>query len=200
MNGIIASSGHCVTFPQEVNEPSQIFPRLPNEINFIRVRKIGKKETSKDYSVRHLKVQNALLFLKNNNPAYSDIIISQERLEALPENGELPDILTVECTENNLKNTDKGPAPNQVNPGDVDGTTHSSVLLPEQGINISEEVNKLVKDVIGENHGKVTLNKKGTITLPWPTPKNEPVSELTTQYFLPCHSLPFFHMVLVTFL
>ena len=102
-HGGIASSGHCFTFRQEVNEPAQIFPRLPNEINFIRVRKIGKKETSKDYSVRRLKVQNALLFLKNNNPAYSDLIISQERLETLPENGELPDILTVECTEYNYK-------------------------------------------------------------------------------------------------
>ena len=60
-HGGIASSGHCVTFPKEVNELAQIFPRLPNEINLIRVRKIGKNETSKDYSVRRFKVQNAFL-------------------------------------------------------------------------------------------------------------------------------------------
>ena len=42
---------------------------------------------------------------------------------------------------------------------------------------------KIVKDVIGENHGKVSVNKKGTLTLPWPTRNNEPVSEFTTQYF-----------------
>ncbi len=43
--GGIASSGHCVTFPQEINEPTQIFPRLPEEINIIKVRKQGRNET-----------------------------------------------------------------------------------------------------------------------------------------------------------
>jgi hypothetical protein len=44
-HGGIASSDHCVTFPQEVNEPAQIFPRRPNEINLIRVRKSLEKIT-----------------------------------------------------------------------------------------------------------------------------------------------------------
>ena len=37
-HGGIGSSGHCVTFPQEVNEPAKIFPRLPKEIEDIRSR------------------------------------------------------------------------------------------------------------------------------------------------------------------
>ena len=41
-HGGIASAGHCVTFPQEVNEPAKIFPRLPSEINIVRVRKLVK--------------------------------------------------------------------------------------------------------------------------------------------------------------
>jgi hypothetical protein len=152
----------------------------------------------------------------------------------LPEDGELPNILTVQCNDITSGETDKGPAPDQINPGKVVGATHSSVLLSDPEINISEEVNKLVKDiigeihgnvsvnkivkdvfgeihgnvsvnkivkdvigenhgkvsvnkivkdVIGENHGKVSVNKKGTVTLPWPTRNNEPVSEFTTQYF-----------------
>jgi hypothetical protein len=88
-HGGIASAGHCVTFPQEVNEPAKIFPRLPSEINIVRVRKLGKNDTSKDYSVRRQKIQEALLFLKNNNSAYTDIIISQDRLNSLPVDGEL---------------------------------------------------------------------------------------------------------------
>ena len=35
--GGISSSGHCVTFPQDVNEPAQIFPRLPSEVSIIKV-------------------------------------------------------------------------------------------------------------------------------------------------------------------
>ena len=168
-HGGIASSDHCVTFPQEVNEPAQIFPTRPNEINLIRVRKIRKNESSRYKRFVVLKFKNAVLFLKQNIPAYSDIIISQESLNSLPEDGELPNILTVQCNDIISGETDKGPAPDQINPGKVDGTTHSSVLLPDPEINISEEVNKIVKDVIGENHGIVSVNKKGTVTLPWPT-------------------------------
>jgi hypothetical protein len=50
----------------------------------------------------------------------------------------------VECNDITSGETDKGPAPDQINPGEVDGTTHSSVLLPDPEINISEEVNKIV--------------------------------------------------------
>jgi hypothetical protein len=31
-HGGIGSNGHCVTFPQEVNEPTHFCPRLPKEI------------------------------------------------------------------------------------------------------------------------------------------------------------------------
>ena len=37
----ISSSGHCVTFTQDVNEPAQIFPRLPSEVSIIKVRREG---------------------------------------------------------------------------------------------------------------------------------------------------------------
>ena len=118
-HGGIASAGHCVTFPQEVNEPAKIFPRLPSEINIVRVRKLGKNDTSKDYSVRRQKIQEALLFLKNNNSAYTDIIISQDRLNSLPVDGELTSVQTVEFNPDTVHNSDLGPAPNQTDPGEI---------------------------------------------------------------------------------
>lgn len=63
-HGGIGSSGHCVTFPQKVNEPAQIFPRLPSEIHILKVCKQGKNETSKNVRVSRSKVQNALMWLK----------------------------------------------------------------------------------------------------------------------------------------
>lgn len=56
-HGGIASSGHCVTFPQEINEPATIFPRLPHEINIIKVKKQGKNHSSKEFRVRRFKIQ-----------------------------------------------------------------------------------------------------------------------------------------------
>lgn len=99
-HGVIASSGHCVTFPQEINEPAQIFPRLPEEIKIIKVRKQGKTDTSKDFRVHRYTVQEALVWLKDNNSAYSDIIISQERKNLLHLNGDCEGIPTVEFDEN----------------------------------------------------------------------------------------------------
>lgn len=83
-HGGIASSGHCVTFPQQINEPATVLPKLPSEINILKVKRKGKNDSSKEYRVRRYTVQNALLWLKNNNPAYSDITISNDRLNQLP--------------------------------------------------------------------------------------------------------------------
>ena len=63
-HGGIASSGHCVTFPQEVNEPAKLVPRLPKEIEVPKVKNQGQNDTSKDFVVRRYKIQNALNFLK----------------------------------------------------------------------------------------------------------------------------------------
>jgi hypothetical protein len=63
-HGGIASSGHCVTFPQEVNEPAKLFPRLLKEIEVPKVKKQGQNDTLKDFVVRRYKIQNALNFLK----------------------------------------------------------------------------------------------------------------------------------------
>lgn len=91
-HGGLAANGHCVAFPQEVSEPGKIFPKLPSEVNIIRVRKQGENDTSKEFKVRRYKIQNALIWLKENNSVYSDIIISQDRINLLPLDGELEDI------------------------------------------------------------------------------------------------------------
>jgi hypothetical protein len=37
-----------------------------------------------------------------------------------------------------VHDSDLGPAPNQTDPGKINGTTHSSVLLPDPNINIQK--------------------------------------------------------------
>ena len=184
-HGGIASSGHCVTFPQDINEPAQIFPRLPEEINIIKVRKRGRNDTSKDFRVRRYRVQNALIWLKENNPVYSDIFISQERVTMLPLDGECAGIPTVEVPETTQYNNDKGPASEQTDPADENYTTHSSVILPDAPVNIQAQVQNIVSDVLGETSttNNVTADKRGTCTIPWPTRDSNPVSEYTTVNF-----------------
>lgn len=179
-HGGIAASGHCVTFPQSINEPSQILPKRPHEINIIKVIKPGKNDSSKDFRVRRYSVQSALEWLKANNAAYSDIIISQERLNHLPLDNNL-DLLCVDV--NSATGTSGlGPAPQQTDPGDISDDTDSGVLLPEPCINIRDEVEKVIQEVIGPDHGLVTC-KQNIVTIPWPTRDNTPVSEFTTVIF-----------------
>jgi hypothetical protein len=64
----------------------------------------------------------------------------------------------------------------------ISATTNSSVLLPDPNVDIKKKVENVVNVVIGEDHGGVIVNKKGTVTIPWPTRQNIPISEFTTQY------------------
>ena len=181
-HGGIAANGHCVTFPQEVNEPAQILPKLPKEIKIIRVRKRGANDTSKEFNVRRFSVQHALEWLKQNNPAYSDIIISAERLGLLPINGELRDLETIEYEPNTVHTNDQGPATEHTDPGDVELETVSCVNLPDVSVDIQKQVENVVNEVVGDDHGKVTA-KGNNITIPWPTRQNEPISEFSTNHF-----------------
>lgn len=114
-HGGIASSGHCVTFPQQINEPATVLPKLPSEINILKVKRKGKNDSSKEYRVRRYTVQNALLWLKNNNPAYSDITISNDRLNQLPIDSSVNlQTLEVDSFEQSSRKNDIGPAPNKL--------------------------------------------------------------------------------------
>ena len=54
------------------------------------------------------------------------------------------------------------------------------VNLPDLCINITEKV-EVVQGVIGPNNGPVT--SKESVTIPWLTRDNVPLSEFTTKYF-----------------
>ena len=93
-----------------------------------------------------------------HNSDYYDITITHSRLDQLPHNGPIP-VATVEITSASTCN-DEGSAPQQSDPGEVDGDTVSGVNLPDPCINIREKVERVVEEVVGPNHGPVTSNRK----------------------------------------
>ena len=56
-HGGTASKGHCIAFPQAVQEPATILPRLLAEVDIIRVRRQGKNDPHKDFRVRRHRVE-----------------------------------------------------------------------------------------------------------------------------------------------
>ena len=187
-HGGIASKGHCIAFPQSVQEPATILPRLPAEVEIIRVRRQGKDDTHKDFRVRRHCVEGALCWLKDNNPAYGDIVIDGSRLQNLPEDGELPNLRTVEFSETERVD-DQGPAPQQLDAGETNGTddvTVSGIILPEPGVNVQAQVEADINEVVSEPS---EVEAEGAIrdvqrpVIPWPTTDTRPVSEFTLPYF-----------------
>ena len=183
-HGGLATKGHCVTFPQEVSEPARLFPRLPHEIKFVRVRRQGKNDSSKEFRVRRYVVQNALLWLKQNNPVYVDIEICPDRLSQLPIDDEIQNIQTVKFNDNTGHINDQGPAPEQIHPGEStdldDTTTASGILIPDQITDIQKDKHEFVSNIL---NNKNPVSSKGSCSIPWPTRDNNPVSEFTTRNF-----------------
>jgi hypothetical protein len=54
--------------------------------------------------------------------------------------------------------------------------------LPDSNVDSKKKVENIVNAVTGEDHGGVIVNKKGTVTIPWPTRQNIPIPEFTTRY------------------
>ncbi|CAB4020009.1 Hypothetical predicted protein [Paramuricea clavata] len=92
-------SGHCINLPQNVKELAMSLPRYPKDLAVIIVKAKGRENTFRDVTVRKQKVHNALVWLINNNPHYSELLINEDALNSLPENGVPPDLMTVETDD-----------------------------------------------------------------------------------------------------
>ena len=183
-HGGMAARGHCATFPQAINQPAQILPKLPQHVEVIKLRRKGKNDTNKEFRVRRYTVQSALHWLQLKNTAYHDITISDEKLALLPLDGQLQDGQILEFDPDTTPSHDLGPAPQQLQTHPkCDVQTDSATMLPEQPVDIRGEVEEAVRSVIGSNHGPVTYDKRNVVTIPWPTRDDHPISKHTTNHF-----------------
>lgn len=115
-------------------------PKLPSEINILKVKRKGKNDSSKEYRVRRYTVQNALLWLKNNNPAYSDITISNDRLNQLPIDSSVNlQTLEVDSFEQSSRENDTCPVSNKLILV-LSMVFESGVLISEQSVDSQSEV------------------------------------------------------------
>ena len=95
------TKNHVINFPQNVTRFANALPLLPDEIPLI-VRREGSDGVGHyDFRVRRGVVRAAIQWLKANNKWYSDIVIDEARLEALPEDGNLQRIWEEEVVANN---------------------------------------------------------------------------------------------------
>ena len=100
--------------------------------------------------------------------------------------GELPNLKTVEFSETERVD-DQGPAPQQLDAGETDGTDDvTGIILPEQGVNVQAQVEAAIKEVVSEpreGEAEDAIRDVQRPVIPWPTTDIRPASEFTTPYF-----------------
>ena len=112
------------------------------------------------------KVHNSL---KNNNPYYSELILNEDALNILPENGVPSELMPVETDDNIISDDDcsRDTGPPTDNPSDdivYNAATEMSSFLPV-GEQQQQEINA-VRNQLSENE-----------PMQWPSVDNEPLNE-----------------------
>jgi hypothetical protein len=163
-------SGHCINLPQNVKELAMSLPIYPKDLAVIIVKAKGRENTFRDVTVRKQKVHNALVWLINNNPHYSELLINEDALNSLPENGVPPDLMTVETDDDIVSDDNCSPdvGPPTDNPSEdivYNDSTEMSSFLPV-GEQQQQEI-EAVRNQLSENE-----------PMPWPSVvENEPINE-----------------------
>ena len=91
----MATKGHCISFHQNVASLARQLPRTASECPILIVRKRTGNYTNAvthDLRVRRAHVEYWLKYCQDKHPSlvYRSIVISQERLDLLPEDGSIP--------------------------------------------------------------------------------------------------------------
>jgi Helitron helicase-like domain at N-terminus/PIF1-like helicase len=90
-------TGHCVCFFQNVAKLYNELPLLPHEVDIVLLRPPDidmsedryRRQFAAEFRVRRQVVWDWLVYLKDHNPEYRDIIIRHDNLSQLPEDGDV---------------------------------------------------------------------------------------------------------------
>lgn len=127
----------------------------------------GKDNAFKEVIVRRSKVQQALVWLIQNNPHYTNVTLNLDSLQSLPVNGGPDDLQIVETNETEFQNIETRANTSDDSDEDqlINNETKTSSFLPHN------ENGKLEKDAI--------LSEIGTGKINWPTLEDKPLNEYT---------------------
>jgi len=82
---------HVVSFPQNVSRIANTLPQLPSDIPIVVRRTNAEGTRHYDFRVRQVKVRTALMWLKDHNKWYRDVVVSEDRLSQLGEDINMQD-------------------------------------------------------------------------------------------------------------
>lgn len=189
-SGQIGSRGHVCSFVQDISSICTVLPRLPDDVQFVKVVKKylqeGGQIGSKMFVVRKKAVLDALKWLKKYNVEYSNIEIKESNLDWIENEDakELPANLIEmddEAAMNFPGSVDIGPSELQTLSGFTE-TSHNSCaaesilgMLPSVAPHLPKEKDtEIIKTL---NAGLDQHNKKNNKTIQFPYADPTPVNE-----------------------
>ena len=190
-DGQIGSRGHVCSFVQDISKICTVLPRLPDNVQFVKVVKKylqeGGQIASKMFVIRKKVVLDALKWLKEYNVEYANIQIQESNLDWIENNvaQELPATLIQmddeAATNNSPASVDMGPCETQTLSGlqkdSDDACKIESVLgvLPSIAPHLPKEKDEHVISTINadlDHH-----NKKNHTTIEFPYVSVNPINE-----------------------
>jgi len=164
--GQYAYKGNVINFPQDVHEFTTRLPRHPSSLDVLVVRRqSASRSTFRDFNVRRNKIAQTLSWLKLNNRYYSDIVIDNEVLQSLPNNGPIDDYLPKVQRNDDHSNDDENET--------EDIVTHNFVPLAPSSHREDEAIN----EALARMHAKIT-------PIVWPNIDCSPVNEFHTPEYI----------------
>ena len=178
-HGQYGYSGHIINLPQDVTTFAHSLPRHPSNLDVVVVR-MAVAQSHKDFRIRKRKVLSALKWLIANNPYYRNIILDEDALQALPEDG---------YVSSHFTSAQYIPSDESMQDADVqmseDAQTSRTLLPVGAGHHLTEE--ETVRQ---------TIDKRA---VPWPSRNSSsPVSEFTTEGYMSC-AFPTLYLELLIF-
>ncbi|XP_052131986.1 uncharacterized protein LOC113213282, partial [Frankliniella occidentalis] len=165
--------GNVISFPQNVNELALSLPHRIQDLTSIVAVRLRDSDGYVDFRVRCGAVRAALLWLRDNNPYYANIEISEANLALLPENGD------VFSQVNGYDDADDPPPP--TGSGGNDEDTDESTEEEEGGLSGDVEGSGTNVTMSGvpllQNHHQ---EEQVNAVLNWPSTDNLPVDEFNT--------------------
>ncbi|KAK3920622.1 52 kDa repressor of the inhibitor of the protein kinase [Frankliniella fusca] len=153
--------GNIINFPQDIKGFAKILPHNIAELPSIITVRTRDELKPIDFHVRAKCVRDALLYLKENNPYYHDIELSEENLAKLPEDGNTYDQITQVVN---------------VDPGDED-------VCEDIELTDEDTVNFVIETCVPSVPNPSSTDKAETI-FKWPTMSKKPINEFVTPGYI----------------
>ena len=148
-------TGHCVSFAQEIVKTVSILPNLPEELDIVLLRPSRQavddprfqRQFIHDFRVRKGCILTWLRFLKAHHPDYRYITICNNRVQSLPDDGDVSHLLpTLDVGEDD----ELGPQEDVPSPEGDPQLPNTQSTVPNSSAD-DTEINQILQELTGRS-------------------------------------------------